>query len=82
MTILMQLIIKISIIKGLADQSVRDVREEIKKYGSHNPGKKFIDEMKARTEAIKQRQKQGLGGFLIGNRQSTPNNFTNKNNDF
>lgn len=43
----------IPLLERLADPSIRDVREELKKYGHHNPGKQFIEEMRTRAEAIK-----------------------------
>jgi len=48
---------------------VKDVREELKKYGNHNPGEKLLQEIEKRKAALSQRRSGGFGGLLGGGRQ-------------
>ncbi|KAL4491799.1 hypothetical protein ABPG72_006054 [Tetrahymena utriculariae] len=50
----------------LANPNVKDVRSELDKYGRHNPGKAFAEEIQTKVDALKQRQQKGIGGFLLG----------------
>jgi len=40
----------------LCHPQVKDVREELKKYGNHNPGEKFLQEIEKRKAALNQRR--------------------------
>ncbi|EAS02988.2 NLI interacting factor-like phosphatase (macronuclear) [Tetrahymena thermophila SB210] len=58
----------------LANPNIKDVRQELSKYGHHNPGKAFVAEMQTKVDALKQRQQKGFGGFILGgsNQQAYP----------
>ena len=44
----------------MARPDVRDVRLELKKYGQEEPGKKFIEELKARQKSLSEKQHKVL----------------------
>lgn len=56
----------IPFLEYLSHPQVKDVREELKKYGNHNPGEKFLQEIEKRKAALSQRRTGGFGGFLGG----------------
>lgn len=49
----------------LSNPAVRDVREELKKYGNFNPGEKFMQEIEKRKSAISRQRTGGFGGMLM-----------------
>lgn len=39
---------------------IKDVRQELKKYGQYNPGKKFLEELKQRQKVLSERKVNAL----------------------
>ena len=42
--------------KDCANPRVKDIREELKKYGQVEPGKKFLEELKAKQKSLSEKQ--------------------------
>lgn len=56
----------------LLSPAVKDVREELKKFGNHNPADKYMEQLNKRKQEIQNKGKGALSGIL----SSKNNNFS------
>ena len=54
----------IPFLEHLVKDRIPDVREEIKKYGHADTGKKYLNKLRGVRDALLMKQKQGFGGLL------------------